>query len=612
MPSCQAVHPCLAFIQKIAQQFVGGEQQSPVALHVSGVCRTAECGQAIQSYNNALLIYTRLYFDEGNWKEAYQIYLDVITVRLDIFTIATGDAGRLDAIKKTSDAYNHAVYSAVQLGNYYQALTHLEAGKARLLAEAQALADSNLNQLNHDEREQLQILRDQIKALEYEARLSDDHPARREYLTITTDLGKSRQEIRQFVGTLRAKYPDFMPEGLSLDTLLNMIPVDGALVALLFNKHGSIIFIVPSGVKEVTNEHVLFMDDFRVDDLEAISREKDNQPGWLRYYVNHRFGQTKIDSLLDGITDVTRRLWDGFIGQVHQRLQALGVKNVLLIPQGDTNLLPLHLAWREVDGLPRYFMDDYQITYTPSMATFATARRKSTHGEGALVVGVSEYQQMNNLPNTKAEVESIASLFNTSPLLDHQATIEVVCDGVRGKAYVHLSCHGGFGWGGDAFTSSLVLGDGQHLSLPEIMSNLDLDAARLVVLSACETGIVDFGNTPDEFIGLSAGFLQAGASAVISSLWSVDDRSTALLMERMYKNIHEHSMEPRQALIEAQFWLRDATAEEIGNYYQQYLIPRMSIDEASQAFIAVMMRVAPHEKPYAHPFYWGAFTYNGV
>lgn len=57
---------------------------------------------------------------------------------------------------------------------------------------------------------------------------------------------------------------------------------------------------------------------------------------------------------------------------------------------------------------------------------------------------------------------------------------------------------------------------------------------------------------------------------------------------------------------------RDATAEEIGNYYQQYLIPRMISDEASQAFIAVMMRVAPHEKPYAHPFYWGAFTYNGV
>jgi len=115
---------------------------------------------------------------------------------------------------------------------------------------------------------------------------------------------------------------------------------------------------------------------------------------------------------------------------------------------------------------------------------------------------------------------------------------------------------------------------------------------------------------PDEFVGLSAGFMQAGASAVVSSLWTVEDRSTALLMERMYKLMFDkdHPLEPAQALREAQFWLRDATAGEIGAYYQQFL-PRMSQSDANDAFIKVMDK---GPKPYSHPFYWAAFTYNGL
>ena len=55
----------------------------------------------------------------------------------------------------------------------------------------------------------------------------------------------------------------------------------------------------------------------------------------------------------------------------------------------------------------------------------------------------------------------------------------------------------------------------------------------LVTLSACETGshIVTGG---DELIGLSRGFLYAGASTLVQSLWRVEDRATTRLMERFY------------------------------------------------------------------------------
>lgn len=65
-------------------------------------------------------------------------------------------------------------------------------------------------------------------------------------------------------------------------------------------------------------------------------------------------------------------------------------------------------------------------------------------------------------------------------------------------------------------------------------------ACRLVTLSACETGITDIRQSPDEFLGLQAGLLQAGAPTVVSTLWPVDDLSTMLLMERFYQNLLAH------------------------------------------------------------------------
>lgn len=66
---------------------------------------------------------------------------------------------------------------------------------------------------------------------------------------------------------------------------------------------------------------------------------------------------------------------------------------------------------------------------------------------------------------------------------------------------------------------------------------MDISSARLVTLSACETGITDIvKGSADEFVGLPAGFMLAGIPCVVSSLWSVPDISTAILMERFYSN----------------------------------------------------------------------------
>jgi CHAT domain-containing protein len=587
---------------------------------------------AIHHYQQALEVRTRaafpiehrttlknlvtLYFDERRWQEGYQTCLAAITVGADIFAAGIGDAGRMEAIKQTGDLYTRAAYSAIQQGQFSEALTLLESGKTRLLSEWLSLGDAHLVQLDDAERSHLQTLREQIRTLEYEYRLPTAHPTRRTEQAIRADLGEARTGLRALIDTFRMKYPNFMPEGLPLGELLALIPTDGALVAPLFTSQGSAVFIVPSGLQEVTAAQVLLLDDFKLADIRELTRGPADDPewgGWLgAYFTFKRNGNEQ--TLFDGIDDVTHRLWDALVRHLHESLQGLGVKRILFMPHGDSALVPLHAAWREVEGVRRYFIDDYRITYTPSMVTLANARRRSSHGAGALVAGVSTYQTMNPLPNTRAEADSIASLLGTNALLDDAATVNAIREGVQDKTHVHLSCHGGFGWGDDAFSSVLVLTNDELLPLSQIIAHFDLSAAHLVVLSACETGIIDVRNIPDEFVGLATGFMQAGAAAVVSSLWSVDDRSTALLMERMYKLMldKDHPCEPAEALRQAQFWLRKATTTEIGNYYQSYLIPRMSHQDANDAYFKVLGRFKLDDQPYAHPFYWAAFTYSGL
>ncbi|HLJ85650.1 MAG TPA: CHAT domain-containing protein [Candidatus Angelobacter sp.] len=73
----------------------------------------------------------------------------------------------------------------------------------------------------------------------------------------------------------------------------------------------------------------------------------------------------------------------------------------------------------------------------------------------------------------------------------------------------------------------------------------------LVVLSACDTGLGE-ELSGEGLIGLTRGFMYAGASRVMASLWSVSDKATAELMSRFYKAMEQDGLRPPAALRRAQ------------------------------------------------------------
>jgi CHAT domain-containing protein len=80
--------------------------------------------------------------------------------------------------------------------------------------------------------------------------------------------------------------------------------------------------------------------------------------------------------------------------------------------------------------------------------------------------------------------------------------------------------------------------------------NLEL-SADLVVLSACNTGLGK-DVKGEGLIGLVRGFIYAGTSRVVASLWKVDDDATAELMKNFYRQMLQERRSPSAALREAQ------------------------------------------------------------
>jgi CHAT domain-containing protein/tetratricopeptide (TPR) repeat protein len=102
--------------------------------------------------------------------------------------------------------------------------------------------------------------------------------------------------------------------------------------------------------------------------------------------------------------------------------------------------------------------------------------------------------------------------------------------------------------------------------------NLDL-SADLVVLSACNTGLgKDIKG--EGLVGLTRGFMHAGASTVVASLWKVDDDATAELMKHFYSFMLNDGLSPSAALRQSQLAMQK-------------------------------------QKQWRDPFYWAAFVIQG-
>ncbi len=189
------------------------------------------------------------------------------------------------------------------------------------------------------------------------------------------------------------------------------------------------------------------------------------------------------------------------------------------------------------------------------------------------------------LPGTKEEAKAIKNILGkrVKEYRKNKATESALMK-TRKPKILHIATHGFFindntipnpmlksGIALTGANTSAIKGKSDGIVTALKLSGLDLSGTDLVVLSACQTGVVDINST-DSISGLSKAFIQAGAKDIVISLWSVDDQATKELMTSFYQEMKQNP-------------------------------------DYAKALKAAKLKMIEEGR---HPFYWGAFVVSGL
>ncbi|MEG4232573.1 CHAT domain-containing protein [Microcoleus sp. Pol11C3] len=327
-------------------------------------------------------------------------------------------------------------------------------------------------------------------------------------------------------------------------------------------------------------------------------------------------------------------------------------RQLILVPHRYLHLFPLHALPFTSEGghggtaPTKYLLDSFPdgVKYAPSLQLLQLVQNRSktrTSAAPELQPLFAIQNPTEDLSNADMEVETIKKRFNPHDILIKQQATKIAftenLKNLSNASYIHFSCHGVFNFD-YPLLSLLALADSiespvgavppcppespetpryvtmrsgrkaipeKCLTLREIFADLELSRCNLVTLSACETGLTQSTTMTDEYIGLPSGFLYAGSMNVVSTLWSVDDFATAILMIKFYQEL-QPEVSVALALNAAQNWMRAVSREDFGVW-----VKSLNLDKKSGQMVELWLASSPEEQPFSHPKYWAAFCATG-
>jgi CHAT domain-containing protein len=422
-----------------------------------------------------------------------------------------------------------------------------------------------------------------------------------------TNLKTLEQQIETLENQVSSRSAEFRTQSkpITLDAVQQAIPANAVLVEFASyrqydakNKPGSRHYAV---YVLTNNGEPLFAELGEADAIEkAITT--------LRAYLPN--GKSNIEK---EIKPAARAL-DELVMRPVRKL--IGDKKLLLIaPDGALNLIPFDAL---VDENGKYLVESYEISYLTSGRDLLRLQNGITSKQSPMIIADPDFadgpgpqlgdQAFNPLPRLKAtadEANQIKTELDGATVLMRQQATKQALESVNRPAILHIATHGFFlsNESGNqteeqriAVRVKLEQGEsaGVKLENPLLRSGLffaganakgeagtltaleatglDLWGTKLVVLSACDTGVGEVKNG-DGVYGLRRALVLAGSESQMMSLWPVSDEGTRELMVGYYEALK--AKEGRSAGLRA-------------------------------------VRLAMLKNPArSHPFYWASFILSG-
>ncbi len=589
------------------------------------------------------------YQELKQWQLAYDTFDNAIETVEDIRTeiVKGGDADKQKLAEEWQTLYQHMVEVCIELKNYTAAIEYVERSKTCNLVELMATRDlypkGDIPQTVLDELTRLRgDIETEQRRLEIEERNRDNFGGttmgeRGANVTTAPTSPPDRSRLHQLQEQLdRLINLDITPIDPEFRRTQKVQPMPFAEIQALTGENTAIlewyilsdrflVFIVtpPTKPTATDGERVTLWQSSPADYQQLIQWAND----YLNAYQN-RTSQNWQNSLISRLQKL------GEILHIHELLATIQktankCDRLVLIPNRFLHLFPLHAIPLSVSGGNiTYLMDRFSggVSYAPSCQLLQTAnnRDRPNFSELFAIQNPTEDLEFTNL-----EVQTISSDFQPQTILAHKKATKTELNSAHQRKLKsahchHFSCHGYFNFANPLLSALLLancylepppspidrnchlpVNDNKTVDLSQCLTlgdvfTFDLGCCRLVTLSACETGLIDILSNSDEYIGLPSGFLVAGSTNVVSSLWAVSDISTALLMIRFYELLRD-GYNVAIALNSAQKWLRNVTKSDLLNW----------IKPAHKMKLRMSLQQIKDDQPFASPYYWGAFCAVG-
>jgi tetratricopeptide (TPR) repeat protein len=524
-----------------------------------GVLRAAEDAYRQAAETRSLPAYERVLAawewgaaaaDGDRWNEAlpgYELALELLPFA------ASGRLVRSDqerGLSRVRGLAAEAAACAVNAGQPERAVLLLEQGRGVLLGRTMATRDGlgRLRGAHPALAERFARLRQRLDALE--AAAADT--AQGLLPADTTDLRHTlAAELEHLVAEIRARpgFTDFLGAP-AIEALLACADQGPVVLAYSSEFRNDALVLRDGDVLLVPLPHAT---------PQAVAEQADR----LERALADAADPTRDRAAQQTVSEVLAWTWDHVTGPVLGRLGLHGPTpagewhRLWWSPGGALASLPLHAAGHhgEAPGAvpeggsvpapvaagpgPRTVLDRVVSSYTPTVGALRYARARAAaprpHGP-LLAVALPETPGARPLGGARREVEVLRGLLPTEVLSEERATFEQVMEALPRHPCVHFACHG-VSEPADPSNGRLLVYDHatRPLTVREI-SRLELPAARLAVMSACETARGG-GELADEAIHITSAFQLAGYPNAVGTLWPVHDAVAVRVTRLLYREL---------------------------------------------------------------------------
>lgn len=422
------------------------------------------------------------------------------------------------------DLYDDIVTLLVDMGRPEEAFEYSERSRARnfidiFANQAFELRDPEQRRLYNQQQAML------VKMREKEDEISDTVDAAT-LKKLNAELTQLKRDYSKLLLDIRLQHPELSSfvevSVITLPDLYKLLDPEVALVVYYTTKERTFVWLIYNGTVKLTTV--------------AMGRDQLAQTiGTFREKIQLR------DDLQD-VRRMSKGIYDRVLQPIVQQLDAR-VKNVGIVPHGPFHYLSFASLWGYRND--RYLIEKYALFYSPSASVLqqtlkgAPAEKKrelNVLAVGNPDVGTPAY----DLPFAEKEVESIKRDFvKVTELTGEHATETWVKANLGRFQIIHFASHGEFDAVAPLLSALKLTPDAKsdgNLRVEEL-TGIKLNAV-LVTLSACQSGLGEL-KTGDELVSLARAFVYAGTRSILSTLWRVDDVSTAILIKHFYRNYVE-------------------------------------------------------------------------